>query len=90
MKKITFAIPDGYVPPEGTKSGDVFSANVTMRLEDDGKKLCLVEVEGNPLPGYEEESEKGQKATEGDARVNADFAARYQTAMNEASGAQQY
>lgn len=80
MKKVTFSIPEGYVVPEGIKSGDEFDAAVTMKLEDDGKSLCLVKVDGVAMPGYED---KGRKANAGaeDAAVQADFAQRYAGAM---------
>lgn len=85
MKKITFAIPDGYAVPEGTASGDTFDASVTLKLEDDGKRLCLTAVDGVAMPGYEEESEKGRKAQEGlaDADMGANLAQRYATAMQQ-------
>lgn len=83
MSKITFEIPDGYVIPEGLESGDEFDASATFRVEDNGKKLCLIAVDGVPMPGYEKDAEKGRKAQEGDAAMQATLAQRYATAMGQ-------
>jgi hypothetical protein len=81
MKKVTFEIPDGYVVPEGIADGDTFTASVTMKLEDNGKRLCLTEVDGIPMPGYEDDAAKGRKANEGASAAQSDLASRYATAM---------
>lgn len=82
-KKITFEVPEGYALPEGLgKTGDEFDAGATFRVEDDGKRLCLIALDGIPMPGYEKDAEKGRGANNaGDAALEADFARRYQAAM---------
>lgn len=82
MKKVTFSIPDGYAVPEGIKSGDEFDASVTMKLEDGGKKLCILKVDGIALPGYDDEGRKAQEG-EATAATDASFAQRYQAATEE-------
>lgn len=83
MKKITFAIPEGFQPPEGITEGDEFSAAATLKLEDG--KLCLVAVDDVPLKGYEDEHEKGRKANEGSSAEGASMAQRYAAAMQQAA-----
>lgn len=85
MKKITFAIPKGFQPPEGITEGDEFSAAATLKLEDG--KLCLVAVDDVPLKGYEEESDKGRKANEGGSAEGSNMASRYQAAMQQMAAA---
>ena len=59
MKKEVYVdVPEGFEVPEGVKSGDTFEAMTTYRLDKDGR-LCVQEIEGNPLPG-----EKGETAAE--------------------------
>lgn len=83
MKKITFEIPDGFAVPEGLESGDEFDASATFKIEDNGKKLCLLAVDGVALPGYEKDAEKGRRAQEGDAGMQGTLAQRYATAMDQ-------
>lgn len=83
MSTPKFDIPEGFTPPEGTAEGDTFDVGATIKMESGGK-LCLVKIDGVPLPGYEEQAAKGEKAKEGasSAAVQADFASRYQSAMS--------
>lgn len=83
MSKITFSPPKEYTVPEGIAEGDTFDTSVTLKLEKGGK-LCLTAIDGIPMPGYEEESAKGRKPNEVDSAAQADFAQRYETAMQAA------
>lgn len=86
MSKVTFTGPKEYTVPEGIMEGDTFDVAATMKLEPSGK-LCLVKIDDIPMPGYEEEAEKGRKAQGADmASAEADLAARYQSAMAQAEG----
>jgi hypothetical protein len=48
---ISFPIPEGMVPPEGTKDGSTFDALATVRL--DGDTLTIVAVDGIPVEAAE-------------------------------------
>lgn len=86
MSKVTFSAPKEYTVPEGITEGDTFDVAATMKMESGGK-LCLVKIDDIPMPGYEEEAEKGRKAQGSDmAAEEADFGARYQSAMAQAGG----
>ena len=58
QKEAYVDVPEGFEVPEGVKTGDTFEAMTTYRLDKDGR-LCVQEIEGNPLPG-----EKGESAAE--------------------------
>lgn len=75
--KTTFTPPEGYQVPEGTADGSTFDESVTLKME--GKKLCIVAINGVSMPGYEEDAEKGSKSSPDP--VEGDFAARYKAAM---------
>lgn len=84
--KVTFTAPKEYTVPEGITEGDTFDVAATMKLESGGK-LCLVKVDDIPMPGYEEEADKGRKAQGSEeAGESADLASRYQSAMAQAGG----
>jgi len=76
-KLIEFEPPKGFEMPEGVEADKEFSAMVELRMGKDGK-LCLLEVEGNPMPGYtDDDADEGEKNPHGES----DFAYKYQTAM---------
>lgn len=81
MKLVKFEGPKDFTPPEGTADDDTFDVAATLKLENG--KYCLVKIDGMPMPGYEDDAAKGEKANEGsaDAAMQADFAQRYTTAM---------
>jgi hypothetical protein len=56
---VEFPIPENFQPPEDAKPGKSFQALATLKLDEDGKTLCLVAVDGAAVkPGEEEEPEK--------------------------------
>ena len=85
-KKVTFTPPEGYQFPEGVQKDSTFDESVTLKME--GDKICLVAINGVPMPGYEDEQEEGTKSSP-DASVESDFAARYQQAMQAGAGTPQ-
>lgn len=50
--KVTFKPPPAFKLPEGIKDGEQFSVLAEFKVE--GDRLCLVGVDGNELPAYEE------------------------------------
>ena len=52
-----FALPAGVEIPEGLKSGDQFQTMATLVLGDSGKAM-LIEIDGQPIAGYEKEGKK--------------------------------
>ena len=60
MKKIvTFALPKGFVPPEGVVEGDTFEALATFK--HGGNKLDLVAIEGAEAESEAPEMEGTEK-----------------------------
>lgn len=74
MAKITFEIPNGLSIPEGTEEGEEVEYMASFRLEKGGK-LCLLEIDGQPLPGYDD---KGKDTKESEPS----FSDRYHQALN--------
>lgn len=65
---VEFPIPENFQPPADAKPGKTFQALATLKLDDDGKSLCLVAVDGAPVkPGENEpeEPEGGEQPEEG-------------------------
>lgn len=57
MKDITFDLPKGVQIPDGKQVGDTFQAMTTYEIEAGGK-VCLREVDGEPLdPKWDESDE---------------------------------
>ena len=54
-----FALPAGVEIPEGLKSGDQFQTMATLVLGDNGKAM-LIEVDGQPIAGYEKMGKKNK------------------------------
>jgi hypothetical protein len=52
----TCPIPEGMELPPDIEPGGTFEALATVALNDDGT-LSIKELDGNPLPDYEEEKE---------------------------------
>lgn len=57
MKAITFKLPEGMQIPDGKQVGDTFQAMTTYEIETGGK-VCLKEVDGEPLDGSDDESQE--------------------------------
>jgi len=55
-KRIEFDSPPGFALPEGKAVGDDIEVMASVRVKPDGR-LCLVELDGNRMPGYKEGDE---------------------------------
>lgn len=55
---VEFPIPENFQPPEDAKPGKSFQALATLKLDEDGKTLCLVAVDGAAVKPEEEEPQK--------------------------------
>lgn len=54
-----FILPAGVEVPEGLETGDQFQTMATLVLGDNGKAM-LVEIDGQPIAGYEKEGKKSK------------------------------
>jgi hypothetical protein len=54
---IEFPVPEGFQPPADAKPGKTFQALATLKLDEDGKSLCLVAVDGAAVKPEDEEPE---------------------------------
>lgn len=72
-KLIEFSPPAGLKLPEALEADGEFDALATFRYKKSGK-ICLVEIDGNPMPGY-----KDNDADEGD--YVAGVGKRYEESM---------
>lgn len=70
-KKITFALPAGAPIPKGKSVGDTYSAMVTFRIEQGGK-VCVEEVDGEPLSNDKDSAQEGNEAKEMDDTTQPD------------------
>jgi hypothetical protein len=73
---VEFPIPEGFQPPADGKPGKTFQALATLKIDEDGKSLCLVAVDGAAVkPGDSEseepEGEEQPEATPGPAPTTA-------------------
>lgn len=77
---VEFPIPENFQPPEDAKPGKSFQALATLKLDEDGKTLCLVAVDGAAVKPEEEEPAK----PEGDEDADATPAGPQPSTMKEA------
>lgn len=65
MAKLDFPIPEGLQLPEGAEPGGKVEMVATFEIYEDGKTLCLKQVEGMPVEGSSSSSEeKGESGEE--------------------------
>ena len=74
-----FTLPEGVEVPENLKEGEKFQTMATIVLKKNGKAM-LVEVDGQPIAGYEgkkgkEEGEEEEVVEEGAASGKEGFIA---------------
>ena len=58
-----FILPEGVEVPENLKEGEKFQTMATIVLKKNGKAM-LVEVDGQPIAGYEGKKGKGEVVEE--------------------------
>lgn len=61
-ERFEFPLPDGFETPKNLEDGDEFDAVATVRKK--GDTYCLVELDGMPMPGYDEEESPKEEADE--------------------------
>lgn len=54
--KNPITLPDGFEPPADLQDRDTFDA--VAKIRRDGKSYCVVELDGMPMPGYDEEKDE--------------------------------
>jgi len=59
-KQVEFQIPDGFVVPEGTETGEEFDAVCSFRVKDNGT-VCLTRLGDTEMPGYREAKEDARE-----------------------------
>ena len=52
-KKIEFALPRDFSPPDDAEPGEEFDVLATIQLKKDGR-ACLVAIDEHRMPGYKE------------------------------------
>jgi hypothetical protein len=62
--QITFPVPEGFEPPEGSAPGDTFEVLATVSLSEDGSELSLESVDGLALGAPEAPTEEVLPDTE--------------------------
>ncbi len=72
-KKIVVTLPQGMEIPEGKETGDTVEFMCEFRIEDSGK-LCLTEIEGHALPGYDDSKDSHEET---EPQEPKDFAQSY-------------
>lgn len=55
-----FTKPEGWEIPQDAKPGQPFQAVGTFMM-DEGGGLTLMEIDGSPIPGYEDPEEEGEE-----------------------------
>lgn len=58
-KRIEFDAPEGFVLPEGKAINEDIECMAVVRMKADGR-LCLVELNGERMPGYKEDDDEHQ------------------------------
>ena len=69
-----FILPEGVEVPENLKEGEKFQTMATIVLKKNGKAM-LVEVDGQPIAGYEGKKGKEEVEEEGAASGKEGFIA---------------
>ena len=69
-----FILPEGVEVPENLKEGEKFQTMATIVLKKNGKAM-LVEVDGQPIAGYEGKKGKEEVVEEGAASGKEGFIA---------------
>jgi hypothetical protein len=64
MPQITFPVPEGFEPPEGSAPGDTFEVLATVTLSEDGGELSLESVDGLTVGAPETPTEEVLPETE--------------------------
>jgi hypothetical protein len=74
---ISFPIPEGMVPPEGSEEGATFDALATVKLGKD--TLTLIAIDGLPVS-------EGEEAPEAEAADDAGFDATVMSGLKGTAG----
>ena len=86
MAKIIFKLPAGVEVPDGKQPGDTFQAMATMKIEPAGS-VCLVEIDGEPLPGYKESGDEPNDEAEDDSTQPAQMSLQQRLMSSMGGGA---
>jgi hypothetical protein len=58
--KIEFNLPAGLHLPDGVAEGGTFDVSAKLQVKEGGK-VCLVELDGMPMPGYADGDDEDEK-----------------------------
>ena len=64
MKRIEFKLPEGFSIPTGKMPGDDIEVLATLRLKENGSSACIVELDGVPMPGYDDKGDGKMETNE--------------------------
>ena len=66
-KPVEFAIPEGWVVPEGAEPNEDFDLVCSLRLKPNGT-LCLTKLGDVEMPGYRDKESRSERPQYGQAR----------------------
>ena len=66
-KPVEFAIPEGWMLPEGAEPGEDFDVVCSLRVKANGT-LCLTKLGDVEMPGYKDKEDADERPQYGQAR----------------------